>query len=94
MLTREQAEQLALDHLKRIAADIAEPLELIITEVTERPASWVFFYNSVRYLRTNNVSDALAGNGPIVVSKRNGKLIQAGTACPIERSIVDAESHL
>ena len=93
MLTREQAQRLAQSYLGRFAATGSEKLELVITQSIERPISWVFFYDSARHLQTLRISDALAGNGPIVVSKHDGALIQAGTALPIEESIVVAESR-
>jgi hypothetical protein len=93
MLTREQAERLAQDYLVRLAATGSEQLDLVITQSIERPNSWVFFYDSARHQQTLRISDALAGNGPIVVSKLDGALIQAGTAVPVEESIVVAESH-
>ena len=48
---------------------------------------WVFFYQSKKYLNSGDGSHALAGNAPIIVSRRDGRLHETGTAEPIEAYI-------
>ena len=45
---------------------------------------WVFFYESKAYLDTGNSSKALAGNGPLLVSRLDGSVHVTGTSRPIE----------
>jgi hypothetical protein len=63
---------------------------MVITEVEDRPSVWVCFYTSSAYIKSKNISDALAGNGPIVVSKLTGRFVAAGSAAPIENRIQEA----
>lgn len=56
----------------------------ILDEATrETPYGWVFFYQSARYLQTREVSDALAGNAPVLVTK-GGAVHVLGTAEPTD----------
>ena len=50
---------------------------------------WVFFYNSVAYLETRSSSDALAGNGPLVVERVSGALHELTTARPIDEQLTE-----
>ena len=45
---------------------------------------WVFFYQSKKYLESQDFSDRLAGNAPIIISKLDGSLHVTGTGRPIE----------
>ena len=46
--------------------------DLVVTEVQEFEHCFVAFFNSRRFLDSGNLSDALAGNGPLIVNKRTG----------------------
>jgi len=49
---------------------------------------WVFFYQSERFLKTDNFSDMLVGNAPIIVMRVKGDVIVLGpTAYTIEEAI-------
>ena len=63
--------------------------ELVVLEekTLEKEYGWIFFYNSRRFLKTGDVNDMLAGNAPIVVNKRTGKLTWLGTAEPVENYV-------
>jgi uncharacterized membrane protein YjfL (UPF0719 family) len=40
---------------------------------------WIFFYDTTEYIHSDNPSHALAGNGPILVS-RNGRVAPLSSA--------------
>lgn len=46
----------------------------------ERDYGWVFFYQSVAFVRTGDFGDLLLGNAPFVVRKADGRVIVLGTA--------------
>lgn len=60
---------------------------LIDEETMETPWGWVFFYQSAEYLRSQELSEALVGNGPIAVAKRDGRVYEMGTAETVEEAI-------
>lgn len=84
MLTKDEAKKIALASLdkKRI------PLELVILDDLTRPKpyGWIFFYNSKKFLETDDIMWALAGNGPAVVL-HDGEVHFLTTAYPIEEAI-------
>jgi len=59
-------------------------LVLIEDATIEEDFGWVFFYQSQRYLESGDVSDMLAGNAPIIVSRVDGSLHETGTAHSLE----------
>ena len=59
-------------------------LMLIESATMEKTYGWIFFYNSRQYIEEGNMSLALAGNTPLIVERRSGKLTVTGTARSIE----------
>jgi hypothetical protein len=83
-MTRSDARQIALNYLKD--HEQLSGLELILLDhlTIERNFGWVFFYDSKRHSETGNVSDALAGNAPIVITRVDGRIHVTGTALPLQ----------
>lgn len=80
----ESAKQLVLEAIN--AGYRAEGNDtLVISEVVPKPYGWVFSYTSKRYLETNDISDSVVGNGPIVFEAASGKWHQLGSLMPEER---------
>ena len=59
----------------------------VITTVLEFPVGWVFCWDSRRHQETQDFHDALAGNAPVLVDRRDGSVHFTGTARPIEEYI-------
>ncbi|HEY0737291.1 MAG TPA: YrhB domain-containing protein [Herpetosiphonaceae bacterium] len=54
---------------------------IIIDDATiEKPYGWVFFYNSRRFLETEDFSYYLVGQGPVIVEKVDGSIHEFGSA--------------
>ena len=85
-LDQAAATQLALQTLDEIAKRAGIDLQLLTERTREVEAGWVFFFNSSEFLRTRNPSQALAGNGPIFVT-REGAVHQLSTSVPWQESI-------
>ena len=83
MITFEEARLLVMEMLgvgSESADGAVSDLVLLEKETIEKSYGWVFFYQSSKYLRTRNDLDALFGNGPIVVTKKDARIIALGTA--------------
>jgi hypothetical protein len=67
--------------------------ELIIREeaTIEKKYGWIFFYNSRRYLETEEISYFIGGNGPIIVERDSGNIVRLITACSSKESIAEYE---
>ena len=94
MLTEKPAaEAVALEFLKSFCEPEALPIEILRDQTLERPYGWVFFYQSRRYLETGLISDALAGNGPLLVEK-SGRIIPLPSGIKVEEALRRHEAGL
>jgi hypothetical protein len=85
---RSRAEQC----LARIAQQCGEDLVLIPSSLGTA-STLAYTYQTAAYIATGDSVHALAGNGPILVSKLTGAVEIAGTALPIEGSIRQFEAR-
>ena len=68
-----------------------EELAIAPEGTIEKEYGWVFFYNTKKYLETEVISYALAGNGPVIFEKSDGQITAFGTNRPVEELIRDYE---
>jgi len=81
------ARKLAWDFINSSYTGTDEEL-LISDECTiEKEYGWYFFYNTKSFLDSGEDRYRLTGNGPLLVTKQHGKVIQFGTAHPVEHYI-------
>ena len=95
MIDRHTAKAMALKHMDENFG--REPVLAIVDgEPSETVHAWVFFYNTKEYLETGDFSEALAGNGPILVNKVSGEIEAFGTAVPLDELFAeyDKKQHL
>lgn len=57
----------------------------------EKPWGWEFLYTSKQFHETSDSRFALAGNAPYIVERETGRLIQTGTALPLDEYIANYE---
>src|SRR6266568_8600393 len=94
MISKDDARSIALAAILK-SWDIEDDEPVIVDELTiERPFGWVFFYDSLRHHRTQNLSNHLAGNAPIIVNRFDGSQHVTGTARPTEEYIREYEANL
>lgn len=91
MLSNEDCRALAEQCLARIAQQCGEKL-LLLAPLAETSATFAYTYQTSDFAETGNLMHALAGNGPILVSKANGAVMVAGTGLPIEEYIREFEA--
>jgi len=96
MITRDKADQVVdtwLGDHEIATIDFESPLprhdeqhiqKLVIVRVDEHDFGWVYHYDGSLHVETGSVSDAIAGNAPLIVDRADGKLYITGTAHPIE----------
>jgi hypothetical protein len=90
MIDRASAKAMALKYMEENFGREPE-LAIVDGEPSETDHAWIFFYNTKRYLETGEFSEALAGNGPILVNKRTGVVEAFGTAIPLEKLFAEYE---
>ncbi|MGE8285149.1 MAG: YrhB domain-containing protein [Stenotrophomonas lactitubi] len=73
---------------RRVEAALATDDEpVVITHEHEVVEGWLFYFQSLRYLQSGEISDALAGNGPIFVDRHTGEQHALGTAYAPEEAL-------
>ena len=78
--------------LARIAQQCGEAL-MLMPQQFETEATLAYTYQTTNYLATGDVTHALSGNGPILVSRLTGAVAVAGTALPITEYIREFEAE-
>ncbi|WP_462264568.1 YrhB domain-containing protein [Mucilaginibacter sp.] len=71
-----------------------DKLIILGDETIDNDSYYVFFYVNERYLKTNDMSDLIVGNAPIIVDKETGSKYVTGTAFPIEHYMAEYEKSL
>jgi Immunity protein 35 len=72
----------------------ASDLELAFNPgvVEEHDVGFVFFYNTKAYWETRDFMHALAGNGPLLVRRDTGEVVELPSNQSVERSLADLAS--
>jgi hypothetical protein len=84
MITFDDAKIVALKELREREKRSKKDLALLEDETIEFESGWMFFYQSVKGLKTGNFLYMLGGNSPMIVDKMNGTLHTTGTRKPNE----------
>ena len=94
MITRSTAMSIVERFLDDFTTRGSAVLRFVVTRLDERRDSWVAYYDSEKHQKSGNVVDAIAGNGPLVVSKRAGAIVSVPPTGFSEALIAEAEAKL
>lgn len=83
---RESALALARERIDQLAQAVGDEFEILSDTTREIEQGWVFFFNTADYVRTRNPTAALAGNGPLLVT-REGVIHELPSAIPWEDAV-------
>lgn len=82
-ITADAAREIAERHIRTLGDD----LTLLEEPVTSGDYGWVFSYQSIAFIETNDLRDALAGNAPILVDSNRGRVFTLGTVHEVYRYV-------
>jgi hypothetical protein len=85
-LNLELATNLARARIDELAESVESTFELLSESTVEIRQGWIFFYNSAEFVKSGDMLDALAGNGPILVT-REGVIHELPSAIPWEDAV-------
>lgn len=68
-----------------------EEMAIAPEATVEKDYGWIFFYNTKKYLESGVISYALAGNGPVIIEKSDGRITAFGTNKPVDVLINEYE---
>ena len=91
-MNREEAKRLVVEEVNRDYRTDSDSLVVIDESTQDKPYGWVFFYCSQTYLKTRDIEYALGGNGPVVVERDSGRIVQLGSARPAAEEIARYEA--
>ena len=93
MITREQAFARMKEYVDAQSRETGLELAILDDYTLEYDFGWVFFYNTRAFLLSNDDTDSLVGNAPVIIDKGDGSLYETGTAHPIEYYVASYEKH-
>lgn len=94
MIQRQEAEAIALASISQPDPHWPDKPPMIIVQVENHELGWLIYYQSAKYVASGSISDALAGNGPLLISRTTGHFVHVGTAAPFEDRIAEAANSL
>jgi hypothetical protein len=84
MISSQAAQALATNHVAQLSKEIGQELSILPEHTRESEHGWIFAYQAADCIRSGQISDALAGNAPFLVTKESGDIVVFGTAYPME----------
>jgi hypothetical protein len=91
MISKKSALELAIRRINSSYYVQGDCLVVIDEATIEKEYGWIFFYDSKKYIETNDKRYLIAGNAPILIEKSDGSIHILGTAMPVERYIEQYE---
>lgn len=91
VLSHEEAVAKVEELLCEIGRHLEGGLVLLPESTVTLPYGWMFLYTSKLYSQTRALTDAIAGNGPIVVIAATGEVVTLGTALPPDEALAQFE---
>ncbi len=88
-MDRERAQSIADAYLKEIEKNCGLDLAFNPDVVEEHAVGFVFFYNTKAYWETRDFTHALTGNGPLLIRKEDGEVIELPSNQSVEKSLAD-----
>ncbi|WP_227429523.1 YrhB domain-containing protein [Psychrobacter sp. I-STPA6b] len=91
MLSKNEAWDIARNHLLEIEKEIKIDLEFSSDSPMKVNYGYIFSYNSAEFFKTNDFREALAGNAPFLVDIFDNKIVTFGTADTIDNYLKEYE---
>lgn len=86
LITFAQANEIARDELLSIGGGEVV-LQLFPHKTEEFDVGWVFYYQSVRFIETENLNEMLVGGAPLFISRSDGRAFFISYHRPLEESL-------
>ncbi len=91
MITKQQAQDAVAAELRTRCRIPGDSFVIVENLTIEKPFGWVFFYDSKKYLESGNISDAIAGNGPVFVNNQDGRTEFCGSCKSVQEFVSEYE---
>ncbi|MBI5270777.1 MAG: hypothetical protein HY856_14000 [Burkholderiales bacterium] len=77
---------LARERVHGLGQAVGDEFEILPDATREVECGWVFFFNTADFVKTRDPASALAGNGPILVT-REGLIQELSSSIPLEAAL-------
>ena len=71
-----------------------EEVQILDDATIGKEWGYIFFYQSIKYIKSGDFRDMLAGNAPYIINKHNGEIIVTGTTHDLDFYIEEYEKNL
>ena len=92
MLNEKSMLEIAEKYLKRMTTSETNVLVIIPQLTIQKPYGNIYRFNFKKYLETGDFKYSIAGNGPILVEKKNRRVVRFASFPPLEDQIIDYEN--
>lgn len=96
MITKEEARRIAETYLRSLRSKpCPEGEERVVDDewTIERDYGWLFVYNTAEYVRTRSRRHRLIGNGPLLVRRDDGSVVEFSSAYDGEEALAEYEAR-
>lgn len=93
MINLETAKNIADQYINKLYQVEGDRLVIVDKETIEKEYGWIFFYDSLKHIETGDDIYMVAGNGPLIVEKKDGSIYTLPTAPPLEHWIAQYEAQ-
>jgi hypothetical protein len=93
MITFQEAKKIAEGELIKLYFSDTDSLIIIDNEIIEKEYAWIFPYTSKKFYETKDFMHAIGGNGPLFISKTDGKVSRYRTGLNIDGMIDEYEEE-
>lgn len=94
MIGRDQAVLIAKKYVGAMSERSGIEIVLNVKKIMDKDYGWVFFYNSAEFYQTGDPGRSLIGNGPFIVEKDFGDIVQLSSALPLDELLKGYEDSL
>ncbi|MBP6841482.1 MAG: hypothetical protein KA190_29550, partial [Kofleriaceae bacterium] len=81
-----QCRELLLRWLRQRGVGGAEGVAILDELTTEKAYGWIFYCNSRRFVETGDLLHCLIGQGPNVVMRETGEIVELGSQHPSDEA--------
>ena len=88
MITEDQAHSFAKEYIAKISL---YGIEMAMTSygLIDHGDAYMFFYNTKECVETSDLLKGVVGQGPIIIGKQMGEIIEYGSALDVDAALMD-----
>lgn len=94
MLTDKEMQQIAERYIEKLGKESNIEMMLFSSEIIKKKYGNIYYFDSKEYIINGDIGKALVGNGPFLVEKDNGRLVNFGTTPGLDEYLIAYENDI